>query len=108
MTTPSVNEAASDTTPSVNEAASDTTPSVNEAASDATPSVKRPKLTKKQIDIVNFCSVPRSSREIFDRLGLKYHHDSIKRYITDLIEAGYLERTIPDSPFDMNQKYRKK
>ena len=107
-TTPSVNEAASDTTPSVNEAASDTTPSVNEAASDATPSVKRPKLTKKQIDIVNFCSVPRSSREIFDRLGLKYHHDSIKRYITDLIEAGYLERTIPDSPFDMNQKYRKK
>ena len=106
--TPSVNEATSNTTPSVNEATSNTTPSVNEATSNTTPSVKRPKLTKKQKDIVNFCSVPRSSREIFDRLGLKYHHDSIKRYITDLIEAGYLERTIPERPSDMNQKYRKK
>ena len=107
-TTPSVNEAIPDTTPSVNKAIPDTTPSVNEATPNTTPSVKRPKLTKKQKDIVNFCSVPRSSREIFDRLGLKYHHDSIKRYITDLIEAGYLERTIPERPSDMNQKYRKK
>ena len=102
--TPSAKEATPDTTYSVNGA----TPSAKEATPDTTPSVKRLTLTKKQKDIVNFCSVPRSSREIFDRLGLKYHHDSIKRYITDLVEAGYLERTIPERPSDMNQKYRKK
>ena len=107
-TTPSVNKVTPDTTPSVNKVTPDTTPSVNKVTPDTTPSVKRPKLTKKQKDIINFCSVPRSSREIFDRLGLKYHHDSIKRYITDLVEAGYLERTIPERPSDMNQKYRKK
>jgi len=39
---------------------------------------------------------------------VKYHNSNIKRYVTELVDAGYLERTIPDNPFDMNQKYKKK
>ncbi|MCS3313040.1 putative DNA binding domain-containing protein [Bacteroides sp. BFG-637] len=76
--------------------------------SDECPNTHQMKLTNKQKDIVNFCSVPRSSREILERVGVKYHNSNIKRYVTELVDAGYLERTIPDNPFDMNQKYKKK
>lgn len=72
------------------------------------PNANRPKLTSKQKDIINFCSIPRSSREILERVGVKYHNTNIKKYVTNLVDAGYLVRTIPDNPFDMNQKYRKK
>lgn len=72
------------------------------------PNTNRPKLTNKQNDIINFCSIPRSSREILERVGVKYHNTNIKKYVTNLVDAGYLVRTIPDNPFDMNQKYRKK
>lgn len=68
----------------------------------------RPKLTTKQKDLVNFCSVPRSSREILERAGVSYHSKNIQNYITSLIEAGYLEMTNPENPKANNQKYRKK
>lgn len=66
------------------------------------------KLTAKQKDLVNFCSVPRSSREILERVGVSYHSKNIQNYITSLIEAGYLEMTNPENPKANNQKYRKK
>ena len=107
-----------DTTPNVNEVTPDTTPNVNEATPDTfevtpdtfgvTPDTRRMKLTSKQRDVVNYCSVPRSSREILERVGVSYHSKNIQTYITELVEAGYLERTIPERPSDMNQKYRKK
>ena len=66
------------------------------------------KLTQKQKDIRNFCSVPRTAKEIMERLGLTDFYNNRKRYIYDLVEAGVLERTIPDKPNDPNQKYRRK
>ena len=66
------------------------------------------KLSKKQQDIRNFCSVPRTDKEILQRAGVTDHFDSRKRYIYDLVEAGILERTIPEKPNDPNQKYRRK
>ena len=72
------------------------------------PTIEKPQLTNKQKDIINFCSIPRSSREILERVGVKYHNTNIKKYVTSLVDAGYLIRTIPDNPFDMNQKYKKK
>lgn len=68
---------------------------------------KRPKITNKQRDIVNFCSVPRSSKEILERAGVTYHSKNIQTYIMSLIEAGYLEMTNPEHPNASNQKYRK-
>lgn len=110
-TTPNTFSEQSDTTPNTSDECpntfsehSDTTPNT----SDECPNTHQMKLTNKQKDIVNFCSVPRSSREILERVGVKYHNSNIKRYVTELVEAGYLERTIPDNPFDMNQKYKKK
>ena len=66
------------------------------------------KLTKKQQDIRNFCNIPRNRQEILQRAGVSDHFDNRKKYICDLVEAGVLERTIPDKPNDPNQKYRRK
>lgn len=66
------------------------------------------KLTKKEEDIRNFCSVPRTAQEIMDRLNITNQFKNRQRYITSLIEIGVLERTIPEKPNDPNQKYRRK
>ncbi len=68
---------------------------------------KRPKITNKQRDIVNLCSVPRSSKEILERAGVTYHSKNIQTYIMSLVCAGYLEMTNPEHPNASNQKYRK-
>jgi len=68
----------------------------------------RLKLSKKQQDIRNFCSVPRSRKEILERAGVSAHFDNRKKYIYDLVEAGVLEPTIPEKPNNPNQKYRRK
>lgn len=69
--------------------------------------VTRP-LTKKEQDIRNFCSVPRTAQAIMDRLGITNQSKNRQKYITSLLELGVLERTIPDKPNDPNQKYRRK
>lgn len=66
------------------------------------------KLTKKEEDIRNFCSVPRTAQEIMDRLKISNQSKNRQKYITSLIELGVLERTIPENPNDPNQKYRRK
>ena len=68
----------------------------------------KPQLTKKEKDIVNFCSVPRTAQEILNRMGLTQHSVNRKRHILPLVEKGVLEMTNPDNPIDPNQKYRKK
>lgn len=64
-------------------------------------------LTKKQQDIVNFCSVPRTTKEILNRVGVSIHSKNRERYITSLVAAGYLQMTNPDNPKASNQKYKK-
>ena len=66
------------------------------------------KLTKKEEDIRNFCSVPRTAQEIMDRIGISNQSKNRQKYITSLIEIGVLERTIPEKPNDPHQKYRRK
>lgn len=66
------------------------------------------KLSKKEEDIRNFCSVPRTAQEIMDRLGISNQSKNRRKHITSLIEIGVLERTIPEKPNDPNQKYRRK
>lgn len=64
-------------------------------------------LTNKQKDIVNFCSVPRTTAEIMARLGVSNQTKNRERHVTSLVAAGYLEMTNPDNPTASNQKYRK-
>ena len=64
-------------------------------------------LSNKQRDIVNFCSVPRTAKEILDRIGVSMHSKNRERHITSLVAAGYLQMTNPENPTASNQKYMK-
>ena len=68
---------------------------------------KKVSLSNKQRDIVNFCSVPRTAKEILDRIGVSMHTKNRERYITSLVAAGYLQMTNPENPTASNQKYKK-
>ena len=60
-----------------------------------------------QKDIIQYCSVARTYREILEHIGYKYNSKYMVSHIKPLIEMGYLELTIPDKPNSKNQKYRK-
>ena len=68
---------------------------------------KKVSLSNKQRDIVKFCSVPRTTAEIMERLGLSNQTKNRERYIASLVAAGYLQMTNPDNPTASNQKYKK-
>ena len=68
---------------------------------------KKVSLSNKQRDIVNFCSVPRTTKEILDRIGVSMHSKNRERYITSLVAAGYLQMTNPENPTASIQKYKK-
>jgi predicted HTH transcriptional regulator len=68
---------------------------------------KRIKLSRVQKDILNYCTIPRTAQEIMDRIGLSNQSKNRAKYISSLVEAGYLEMTFPDSPNAKNQKYRR-
>ena len=59
----------------------------NQVQDSDTPKVS---LSNKQRDIVNFCSAPRTTAEIMERLGLSSQTKNRERYITSLVAAGYL------------------
>ncbi|MFA7493482.1 MAG: hypothetical protein WCZ43_08205 [Proteiniphilum sp.] len=87
---------------------SDTFPEDSDTFSPDLDTKKQKPLSKKQKDILNFCNIPRSSKEILKRAEVSYHSKNIERYINVLVEAGYLEMTNPENPNASNQKYRKK
>ena len=67
-----------------------------------------PKLTElgeKEKRILEFCKQPKSSREILELIGISYHSRNINKYITSLVDSGYLYYTKPESINHGNQKY---
>ncbi|MBQ1872247.1 MAG: hypothetical protein II152_00625 [Succinivibrionaceae bacterium] len=64
------------------------------------------KLTRHQTYILNFCSVPRTAREIPEHIGIVSQSRARKRCIHQLIESGALEMTKPGAHCAPNQKYR--
>ena len=61
-------------------------------------------MNQKQINTLNFCLTPRTSKEILDHLDITYHSKNVKQYITELVEMELLARENPN-PNDRNQKY---
>lgn len=47
-----------------------------------------------------------SARELMETLGLKDRKNIVKLYLNSALEAGAVERTIPDKPSSRLQKYR--
>ena len=82
----------------------------NEVANGVTNEVNPVKvsLTSTQKDILNFCSVPRTAKEILERLGLTNQTYNRKKHIQPLLDLGVLEMINSDNPQASNQKYRKR
>ena len=64
-------------------------------------------LTAKEKDILNFCTVPRTSAEIMSHIGITNQTRNRRRLINPLVEKGLLKMLVPDKPNDRNQKYVK-
>ena len=61
--------------------------------------------TSKETLILNFCTVPRSRKEIQEYLGLSGRRHFNEAYLKPLLDSGQLVMTIPDKPNSRNQKY---
>ena len=55
------------------------------------------KLSDKQKEVLAYCIVPWSSREILEHLGVTYHNNNIAKFINYLIDLQLLEKTKPDT-----------
>ena len=64
-------------------------------------------LNQRLAELIEFCGMPRSKREIMDFLGLTDSKNFRKRYLVPLLNAGKIEMTIPDKPNSRKQKYKK-
>ena len=58
-------------------------------------------------DLIQFCSVPRSRKEMQEFMGLAGRRNFSEKYIKPLPRAGKIEMTVPDKPNSRNQKYQK-
>lgn len=57
-------------------------------------------------DLLEYCKIPRSRKEIAEYLGLKTTAYAMDRYIRPMLESGELEMTMPEKPKSRKQKYR--
>lgn len=55
--------------------------------------------------LLAFFAEPKTSKEIQDALGLRHRETFLDNDLTPMLEAGLLERTIPDKPTSPKQKY---
>jgi len=62
-------------------------------------------MSDRQKEVLRYCMVARSSREILEHIGVTYHNKNIEKFINSLVEVGFLERTIPKTPNSPKQKY---
>jgi len=70
-----------------------------------TPLNKKLYLSDKHKEVLAYCIIARSSREILEHIGVTNHTKNRDRFINSLVDEGYLERTIPDYPNSPRQKY---
>ena len=70
------------------------------------------KMSRNQINdtlrsVLEFCEIPRSKKEISEKMGIKTESYVKRTYIDPLLEKGLLEMTIPAKPGSRKQKYQK-
>ena len=64
-------------------------------------------LSSVQKNIIQYCSIPRTAKEIMDHVGYYNNTKNMSSLVKPLLELGLLEMTEPDKPKSKNQKYRK-
>ena len=80
-----------------------------EETEDRTRMVRTPykQLPSVQKNIIQFCAIPRTAKEIMGHIGYYNNSKNMTMYVRPLLEMGYIEMTEPDKPKSKNQKYRK-
>ena len=63
------------------------------------------KIKPQENDILEFCRISRTLKEITNEFGFKDISTFKKNYINPLLEKGTLQLTIPEQPKNRNQKY---
>lgn len=58
-------------------------------------------------DIIQFCSVSCSRKEMQEFMGLAGRRNFSEKYINPFLEMGKIKMTIPDKPNSRKQKYQK-
>ena len=58
-----------------------------------------------ELDILTYCSTPRTRKEIADFLGIKSQAYAISTYVTPLVNLGKIKLSIPERPKSPEQKY---
>ena len=59
----------------------------------------------KDTDLLYFCRIPRTRKEITEHLGISTVFYAMRHYIQPLLESGDLEMTMPDKPKSRHQKF---
>ena len=62
-------------------------------------------IVEKLAALINFCSEPRSKKEMMTYLGLVNTNHFRKAYLVPLLKEGKIKMTLPDKPNSRNQKY---
>lgn len=60
---------------------------------------------KEENELVSFCRIPRTKKEIAVFLGVKTETYAIKKYVQPLVNCGKIKLTLPKTPSSPNQKY---
>ena len=63
------------------------------------------KIKPQENDILGFCKIARTLKEVTNEFGFKDIATFKKNYINPLLEKGTLQLTIPEQPKNRNQKY---
>ena len=61
--------------------------------------------TEKVISLLEYCSLPRSRKEMQDYCSIKSDEYFRKNIIVPMLAKGMIKMTIPDKPKSQNQKY---
>lgn len=61
---------------------------------------------KRGDDLVAFCMVPRTRKEIADHLGMKSVYYAFRTYVQPLIDVGKIGKVVSDDPSDREPRYR--
>lgn len=77
-----------------------------EATAQATAQAAAQVTAEATAQVVRCCREPKAAREIMAELGLHHWKTFQTNYLSPLMDAGVLERTIPEKPRSPKQKYR--
>tara|TARA_R110002096_G_scaffold220393_1_gene408874 strand:+ start:41 stop:1894 length:1854 start_codon:yes stop_codon:yes gene_type:complete len=65
----------------------------------------RNSITPKAKQLLRYCIEPKSREAIFDKIGLYNNTKNFRNHLKPLIDAGWLQLTLPDKPTSKDQQY---